>query len=205
MARRRSRKQAKPTELLFSYVIIAIGLVSIGAFSVPPEIIVPLMTLLLYIAALGGIWFYYFVYLKEQARRQALLALDIDQVDTMDGIEFENYVEALFRRDGYKTKGTPRTGDYGVDLIATKNNQRIAVQCKRYKNSLGQEAIREVYAGMQHYNCSVGVVITNSHFTKHAATLATTTRCILIDREKLSLLASKQYTIDSYIKLAQNR
>ena len=202
MARRRSRRrQAKPTELLAAYVIIAVGLISAGAFSVPPEAIAPLIILLSCVVILGGAWFYYFVYLKEQARRQALLALDIDQVDTMAGIELENYIEALFQRDGYQTKGTPRTGDYGVDLIAIKNKQRIAVQCKRYKSSIGQEAIREVYAGMKQYNCTIGVVITNSHFTKHAATLAATTQCILIDRERLGLLASKQHAIDSYIKV----
>ena len=199
MARRRSHRQAHPTELLFIYVIIAIGLISIGAFSVPPRVIAPLVVLLVCIAILGGVWFYYFVYLKEQARREALLTLTIDQVDTMGGVEFENYVEALFRRDGYKTQNTPRTGDYGVDLLAIKNGQRIAVQCKRYKNSIGQEAIREVYAGMQQYNCTIGIVITNSHFTKHATVLATTTRCILIDREKLGLLASSKRTLHDFI------
>ena len=44
-----------------------------------------------------------------------------------------------------------------------------------------------------------GVVITNSHFTKHATVLATTTRCILIDREKLGLLASSKRTLHDFI------
>lgn len=201
MARRRthSRRQAKPTELLFGYTIIAAGLVSVGVFAVPSALLVPLAVILLCIATLGGMWFYYFVYLKEQARREALLTLDINQVDAMGGVEFENYIEALFRRDDYRTEGTPRTGDYGVDLIAIKDGRRIAVQCKRHKGSIGQEAIREVYAGMQQYKCTVGVVITNSHFTKHATTLAATTQCILIDREELGLLASKRRSIDDVL------
>ena len=77
MARRKSRKQAKPTELLIGYGIAAVGLVSAGAFYIPPEAITPFITLLLCGAALGGMWFYYFVYLKEQARRQALLARSV--------------------------------------------------------------------------------------------------------------------------------
>ena len=105
----------------------------------------------------------------------------------------------FFRRDGYRTESTPRTGDYGVDLIAIKDGRRIAVQCKRYKDSIGQEAIREVYAGMQQYSCTVGVVVTNSHFTKHATTVAATTQCILIDREDLGLIASKTRAMSDHI------
>ena len=199
MARRKSRKQAKPTELLIGYGIAAVGLVSAGAFYIPPEAITPFITLLLCGAALGGMWFYYFVYLKEQARRQALLALDIAQVDEMSGIEFENYVEALFRAEGYRTETTPRSGDYGVDIIASKNKQRIAVQCKRYKKTLDQTPVREVYAGMSKHGCDIAMVVANRGFTKHAVELARSVGCILIDREKLGLLASKKISIDQFV------
>ena len=199
MARRKSRKQAKPTELLIGYGIAAVGLVSAGAFYIPPEAITPFITLLLCGAALGGMWFYYFVYLKEQARRQALLALDIAQVDEMSGIEFENYVEALFQAEGYRTETTPRSGDYGVDIIASKNKQRIAVQCKRYKKTLDQTPVREVYAGMSKHGCDIAMVVANRGFTKHAVELARSVGCILIDREKLGLLASKKISIDQFV------
>ena len=199
MARRKSRKQAKPTELLIGYGIAAVGLVSAGAFYIPPEAIASFITLLFCGAALGGIWFYYFVYLKEQARRQALLALDIAQVDEMSGIEFENYVEALFQAEGYRTETTPRSGDYGVDIIASKNKQRIAVQCKRYKKTLDQTPVREVYAGMSKHGCTIAMVVTNRGFTKHAVELARSVGCILIDREKLGLLASKKISIDQFV------
>lgn len=199
MARRKSRKQAKPTELLIGYGITAVGLVSAGAFYIPPEAITPFITLLLCGAALGGMWFYYFVYLKEQARRQALLALDIAQVDEMSGIEFENYVEALFQAEGYRTETTPRSGDYGVDIIASKNKQRIAVQCKRYKKTLDQTPVREVYAGMSKHGCDIAMVVANRGFTKHAVELARSVGCILIDREKLGLLASKKISIDQFV------
>ena len=199
MARRKSRKQAKPTELLIGYGIAAVGLVSAGAFYIPPEAITPFITLLLCGAALGGMWFYYFVYLKEQARRQALLALDIAQVDEMSGIEFENYVEALFRAEGYRTETTPRSGDYGVDIIASKSKQRIAVQCKRYKKTLDQTPVREVYAGMSKHGCDIAMVVANRGFTKHAVELARSVGCILIDREKLGLLASKKISIDQFV------
>lgn len=198
--RNRSRRQAKPTELIVGYVVAGIGLLAAGGFVVPQHIIVPVVALLVCAIALIGVWFYYFVYLKEQARREALVQLSIDQVDEMTGVEFENYVEALLRRDGYKTETTPTSGDYGVDLVAIKDKQRIAIQCKRYTKNIDQAAVREVYAGMTKYQCGLGIVITNRHFTKHAVDLASSTNCILIDREKLALLASKQSTIDSYLR-----
>ncbi len=200
MARKRSRRQAKPTELIVGYVVAGMGLLAAGGFVMPQHVIVPVVILLACVIALIGVWFYYFVYLKEQARREALVQLSVDQVDEMTGVEFENYVEALLRRDGYKTETTSTSGDYGVDLVAIKDKQRIAIQCKRYTKSIDQKAVREVYAGMTKYQCSFGVVITNRHFTKHAVELADSTNCILIDREKLALLASKHSTIDNYIQ-----
>lgn len=200
MARKRSRRQAKPTELIVGYVVAGIGLLAAGGFVVPQHVIVPVVILLACVIALIGVWFYYFVYLKEQARREALVQLSVDQVDEMTGVEFENYVEALLRRDGYKTETTSTSGDYGVDLVAIKDKQRIAIQCKRYTKSIDQKAVREVYAGMTKYQCGLGMVITNRHFTKHAIDLASSTNCILIDREKLALLASKRATIDSYLQ-----
>lgn len=200
MARKRSRRQAKPTELITGYIIAGIGLLVCGGFIVPQDIIIPVVALLFCVIALVGVWFYYFVYLKEQARWEALVQLSIDEVDKMTGVEFENYVEALLRRDGYKTETTATSGDYGVDLVAIKDGQRIAIQCKRYTRSLDQTSVREVYAGMTKYKCSLGVVITNRHFTKHAIDLASSTNCILIDRESLALLASKHSTIDDYLR-----
>ncbi len=198
--RNRSRKQAKPTELIVGYIVASMGLLAGGGFVVPQNIIVPVVILLVCVIILAGVWFYYFVYLKEQARREALVQLSIDQVDEMTGIEFENYVEALLHRDGYKTETTPTSGDYGVDLLAIKDKQRIAIQCKRYTKNIDQAAVREVYAGMTKYQCRLGVVVANRHFTKHAIDLASSTNCILIDREKLALIASKHTTIDDYLR-----
>lgn len=154
MARKRARRQAKPTELIVGYVVAGMGLLAAGGFVVPQNIMVPFVALLTCALALVGVWFYYFVYLKEQARREALVQLSIDEVDKMTGVEFENYVEALLRRDGYKTETTATSGDYGVDLVAIKDGQRIAIQCKRYTKNIDQAAVREVYAGMTKYNCS---------------------------------------------------
>ena len=51
-------------------------------------------------------------------------------VDAMGGVEFEHYVAAVLRGRGYTIEFTRATGDFGVDLIATRDGVRTAVQCK---------------------------------------------------------------------------
>ncbi len=192
MARRRSRsrKQAKPTELVFAFgFIVVIGGGAIFAMLPGEALALGIGLLIIGVIAASAI-FYYTIYLKEKARREALLQLSIDDIDSMTGIEFENYTEALLRKLGYRTQQTAITGDFGVDLIALKDHKKIAVQCKRYKRPLGLGAIQEVHAGMTHCGCDSALVITNSSFTKAAVQLARTTHCRLIDRAELAAIVA---------------
>ena len=50
---------------------------------------------------------------------------------------------------------TATTGDYGADLILTKDRQRIAVQAKRYRGGVGVQALREGLSGQAYYRCEV--------------------------------------------------
>ena len=72
-------------------------------------------------------------------------------IDTMGGIEFEDYVAQRLRYAGWDVSTTPRTGDFGVDLIASKDNQRMAIQCKCYGKPVGISAIQQVVTGATHY------------------------------------------------------
>lgn len=105
----------------------------------------------------------------------------------MTGEEFEEYVAELLRFQGYKTRMTPRSGDYGVDIVATKDGTKTAVQVKRYTKKLDQKPIREAVTGMavRQYGCTKAMVVTNSTFTKAATFLAAESGCELVDREKL--------------------
>jgi len=50
----------------------------------------------------------------------------------MSGPEFEAYVGGVLRYNGYLVEVTKVTGDCGVDIVARRGSQKIAVQCKRY-------------------------------------------------------------------------
>ena len=110
----------------------------------------------------------------------------IDEIDQMDGLEFEKYLEALFEKLGYRVRRTPYQNDYGADLIVGKDGHKIAVQVKRYRRKIGVKAVQEAVAACGKYRCQKAMVVTNSYFTEQAKELARANRVDLWDRRKLA-------------------
>ena len=117
----------------------------------------------------------------------------INYVDSLNGIEFEQYVTNMLEDIGYSNvKLTKASNDYGVDIVAEKDNIKYAIQCKNYNSPLGNSCVQEVYSGKKYYNCHIAVVITNSTFTANAKELAQRDEVLLWDRNCLLVLL-KQY------------
>ncbi len=94
-------------------------------------------------------------------------------MDTMNGPEFEQYCAYLLRKHGFrKVKVSGKSGDQGVDIIAYKRGKKYAIQCKCYSRPLGNKPVQEINAGMEMVKAHVGVVMTNSTFTKGAVECA---------------------------------
>ena len=49
--------------------------------------------------------------------------------------EYEEYVASIFQNKGYSTEVTPLSGDWGIDVIAIKDSEKIAIQAKMYSDS----------------------------------------------------------------------
>lgn len=101
----------------------------------------------------------------------------------MRSIEFEDYLEEVLQLLGYDIETTATSGDQGVDLIASKDGIRIAIQVKGYHHSVGNSAVQEAFAGKAHYQCHHCAVITNSRFTSGAVQLAQSTGCVLVHED----------------------
>jgi len=124
---------------------------------------------------------------KNRREREARIrALKIADVDSMAGIDFEQYVCRLLRHQGYAAEVTKASGDFGVDILASRNNRKTAFQVKRYSKKVSNKAVNEAFAGMAHYKCDQCAVVTNNYFTPAAIKLAESTKCLLIDRELLT-------------------
>lgn len=86
----------------------------------------------------------------------------------------------LLRENGYCDIITTKTSrDFGVDILATKNNVKYAFQCKYYSGKVGISAVQEILSGCAYYNYDVPVVLTNSNFTQSAIELANKTGVLL--------------------------
>jgi restriction system protein len=120
------------------------------------------------------------------AQNRKFRALQIADIDSMSGMQFEQYLKKLLISRGYRVSMTAASGDLGVDLIACGTQERIAIQVKRHIGKVSRRAISDAVAGMQHYQCNKPMVITNSHFTPGAIMLAQSTRCTLVDRDELA-------------------
>jgi len=122
---------------------------------------------------------------RRRDRRRA--ASDMAAIDAMSGVEFEGFVAAQLRTSGWAVEHTAGSGDYGVDLIATRAGTRMAVQCKRQAKPVGVAAVQQVVAGAAHHRCDRTVVVTNQVFTTAARQLASTHSCRLVGREQLHI------------------
>lgn len=111
-----------------------------------------------------------------------------EDIDSLSGEDFERLLARLFYRKGYQVEFTPRTEDYGVDLILCKDNRRIAVQAKRYSpdRKITNKQVRELAGGRDYYGCQVGLLITTSYFTAPAKEQAKVNDIVLWDRDRLA-------------------
>ncbi len=115
---------------------------------------------------------------------------EINEIDsTMDGYDFEKYSAVLLEKNGFKNvQVTQCSGDFGVDIIAFKDDIKYAIQCKKYSSPVGVKAVQEVIASKAMNDCHVAVVLTNNSFTNSAKQLAKKNNVLLWDNTKLNEL-----------------
>ena len=146
-----------------------------------------------FVAAVFGIWilltlyFCYKIYLTRMYHGGFQKGyLKVGELDDLDGLAFEELACEILLANGFDSvENTKASGDFGVDILASKEGMTYAVQCKCYHDKVGLEAVQEVYAGRDYYECHVAVVLTNQTFTPAAIKLADKIGVVLWDRNTL--------------------
>ena len=133
---------------------------------------------------------------KEQERKQLEKAevewkrfhklRSLSGLDDLNGFEFEAAIAGLYEHKGYSVEITKASGDYGVDVLARKGKDILAIQAKRYTGKVGIKAVQEVSSGAFYYKATKAIVITNSFFTNQAKELANKTGITLINKKRLA-------------------
>jgi len=99
--------------------------------------------------------------------------------------EFENLVSDLFGKMGLESKLTRSTKDGGVDAIAFDCRPilggKVVIQAKRYKNTVGVSAVRDLFGTMMNEGASKGIIVTTSGFGPDAYDFAKDKPLELID------------------------
>jgi len=117
----------------------------------------------------------------------------IEDVDALNGFEFEKFLKLLFEKLGYKVTHTKLAGDQGADLVLDHLGELIVVQAKRSRSKISNSAIQEVVASIRFYKAKKGMVITNSEFTHSAIELAKSNNIVLIARKELEELIDNNF------------
>ncbi len=108
-----------------------------------------------------------------------------NKFDYMTGNDFEQFCALVLQGNGYATRVTPASGDFGVDIIAEQSGITYAIQCKCYSSDIGVDAVYQVAGGMKYYHANLGIVLTNRYFTRQAQELASGIGVVLWDRDSL--------------------
>ena len=80
---------------------------------------------------------------------------------------FEKQIASYYSSMEYKVTMTPKSSDYGVDIIADKYTEKFAIQVKLYDVRISNyKDIMYLYAGSKYYDCNKSVFITNGTISK---------------------------------------
>jgi HJR/Mrr/RecB family endonuclease len=121
--------------------------------------------------------------------------INISDLQKLNGVEFEIFLENQFVKNGFKVERTKGSGDFGADLIVeTSSGTRASIQAKRYKQKANLKAVQEVVASLAHYQNDFGIVITTSGFFQSAIDLAETNNVELWDEDKLIQFLSGDFS-----------
>lgn len=107
------------------------------------------------------------------------------------GIELEKEVSNLFRNNGFITELTQRVGDEGIDIIMSKGDQNLLVQCKGLQKKLGVGAIRDAIGVKSLHPHSSMIVVCPAGFTAPSKKLALTADIQLMQASDLISLLKK--------------
>lgn len=125
-------------------------------------------------------------------------------ISNMTGVDYELLCIDYFIKNGWKAFPTEISGDQGADIIATKNGVKLVCQCKRFKGSVGNKAVQEVFAAKGFYEADVAIVLTNSYYTNSAQNLANQVNVKLLTHDDIENICTTTKPIKS-IQLATNK
>ncbi len=122
--------------------------------------------------------------------------------------EFESLITNLFQKMGLETRQTQASRDGGVDCAAFDPRPifggKVVIQAKRYKNTVGVSAVRDLYGTMQNEGASKGILVTTSGYGKASFEFAEGKPLELLSGSNLLYLLAENAGIEAKIVMPEN-
>jgi restriction system protein len=119
--------------------------------------------------------------------------------------EFEGLITNLFAAMGLDTRQTRPSRDGGVDCVAFDSRPifggKVVIQAKRYKNTVGVSAVRDLFGTVQ--NEGAGILVTTSGYGKAAFDFAKGKPLELLDGGNLLHLLAEHASIEARIVMPE--
>ncbi|MFZ1990388.1 MAG: restriction endonuclease, partial [Alphaproteobacteria bacterium] len=146
----------------------------------------------------------------------------VESVEVADGLsegqniaaigweDFEHLIRELFERelkgDSAEVKITRASHDEGVDAVAFDPDPirggKIIIQAKRYSNTVGVAAVRDLYGTIVNEGATKGILVTTSTFGPESYRFAQDKPIVLMDGSNLLHLLAK-HGVNARIDLAE--
>lgn len=118
--------------------------------------------------------------------------------------EFESLITNLFEKMGLETKLTQASRDGGVDCVVYDPRPvlggKVVIQAKRYKNTVGVSAVRDLFGTMHNEGATKGILVTTSGYGKASFEFASNKPLELLDGSNLLFLLSEHAGIEARIE-----
>jgi len=118
--------------------------------------------------------------------------------------DFESLITNLFEKMGLETRLTQPSRDGGVDCVAYDPRPifggKVVIQAKRYKNTVGVSAVRDLFGTMQNEGASKGILVTTSGYGQASHEFASGKPLELLDGANLLYLLKEHAEIDAKIE-----
>lgn len=122
----------------------------------------------------------------------------------MKPTDFEGLIQNLFTKMGLEARQTRPSRDGGVDCIAYDTRPifggKIVIQAKRYKNTVGVSAVRDLFGTLQNEGASKGILVTTSGYGQASFEFAKNKPIELIDGSNLLYLLAEYAAMEARIE-----
>src|ERR1700726_1384363 len=119
--------------------------------------------------------------------------------------DFETLITNLFSKMGLETRLTRASRDGGVDCVAYDPRPifggKVVIQAKRYKNTVGVSAVRDLFGTLQNEGASKGILVTTSGYGKAAFEFADGKPIELLSGSHLLYLLAQHAGIEARIEV----